>query len=73
MRGIIATIFAYVGFIGSFMVAAYWAYWIWQLEWGVSTRGRALMFLAMVFGAIIVFLVGYFATLYASAAINRDT
>jgi hypothetical protein len=34
---------------------------------------RALFFLAMVFGAIIVFLAGYFASLYASDAIDLDT
>ena len=73
MRGTIATIFAYVGLISSFLVAVYWAYWIWQFDWGASTRGRGLMFLIMTFGAIIVFLVGYFATLYASAAIDGDT
>jgi O-antigen/teichoic acid export membrane protein len=73
MRGTIATIFAYAGLIGSFLLAVYWAYWIWQFDWGVSTRGRALMFLAMAFGAIFVFLAGYFATLYASAAIGGDS
>ena len=72
MRKMIAKIVAYVGLIGSFTVAVLWAYWIWQLEWGVSTRGRALMFMAMVFGTIIVFFVGYFATLYASDAIDQD-
>ena len=73
MRGTIATIFAYAGFIGSFVAAVYWAYWIWQLDWGTAPRVRALMFLAMVFGSIVVFLVGYFASFYASAAIAGDT
>jgi hypothetical protein len=73
MRGTIATILAYVGFICSFFAAVYFAYWIWELDWGVSTRGRALMFLAMVFGTIIVFFVGYFSTVCASAAIGGDT
>ncbi len=73
MRGTIATIFRYAGFIGSIVVAAYWAHWIWQFDWGTSPRGRGLMFMAMIFGSIIVFLVGYFATFYASAAINGDT
>jgi hypothetical protein len=73
MRRTIAGIFAYVGFIASFIAAILWAYWIWQFEWGGSPRGRALMFLAMVFGAIIVFFVGYFSTFYAADAIDRDT
>jgi hypothetical protein len=73
MRSTIATIFAYAGFIGSFVAAVCWAYWIWGFDWGVSPRARALMFMAMVFGSIIVFLVGYFASFYASAAIAGDT
>ena len=73
MRSMIATIFAYAGFISSFVAAVCWAYWIWGLDWGVSSRARALMFMAMVFGSIIVFLVGYFASFYASAAIAGDT
>jgi O-antigen/teichoic acid export membrane protein len=72
MREKIATIVTFAGFIGSFVLAVYWAYWIWQLDWGGSPRTRALMFMAMVFGAIIVFLVGYFATFYASDAIDED-
>ena len=72
MRKMIAKIVAYVGLIGSFAVAGFWAYWIWQLEWGVSTRGRALMFLAMAFGALIVFVVGYFAALWAASTIDRE-
>ena len=73
MRATIATIFAYAGFIGSFVAAVYYAHWIWQLDWGGSPRARALMFMAMVFGSIIVFFVGYFASFYASAAISGDT
>jgi hypothetical protein len=73
MRGTIAVIFAYAGFIGSFLIAIYVAYRIWELDWGVSTRGRALMFMAMVFAPIIVFFVGYFVSLYASDAIGGDT
>jgi hypothetical protein len=72
MRATIATIFLWAGFIASFVVAVCFAYWIWQLDWGVSPRGRGLMFLAMIFGSIIVFFVGYFATFYASAAIAGD-
>ena len=70
MRGILAVIFAYAGRIGSFAAAVYWAYWIWSFDWGGSTRVRALMFLAMVFGAIFVFFVGYFTTVYAADAID---
>ncbi|MEA2948885.1 MAG: hypothetical protein QOI40_4215 [Alphaproteobacteria bacterium] len=72
MRATIARILGYIGFICSFLAAIYWVYWIWQFDWGVSTRGRALMFPAMVFGAIIVFFVGYFSSLYAAVAIDRD-
>jgi biotin transporter BioY len=73
MRGTIGTIFGYAGFICSFLIAVYVAYWIWELDWGVSTRGRALMFMAMVFAPIIVFFAGYFASLYASVAIGGDS
>jgi hypothetical protein len=72
MREKIAMIVMCAGFIGSFVLAAYWAYWIWQFDWGGSPRARALMFMAMVFGAIIVFFAGYFATFYASDAIDED-
>jgi hypothetical protein len=72
MRKMIAKIVAYVGLIGGFLVAGLWAYWIWQLEWGVSIRGRALMFLAMAFGALIVFVVGYFTALWAASTIDRE-
>jgi hypothetical protein len=73
MRGMLAVILAYAGRIGSFVAAFYWAYWIWQFDWGGATRVRALMFLAMVFGAIFVFFVGYFATVYAADAIDSDS
>jgi hypothetical protein len=73
MRSTIAAIFGYAGFVASFLAAVYWVYWIWQFDWSGSTRVRALFFLAMVFGAIIVFLARYFASLYASDAINPDT
>jgi len=73
MREMIAVIFAYAGRIASLVAAVYWAYWIWQFDWGGATRVRALMFLAMVFGAIIVFLVGYFLTIYATDAIDSDS
>jgi ABC-type spermidine/putrescine transport system permease subunit II len=73
VRKWIAGILAYAGFIASFIAAIYWAYWIWELEWGGQTRVRALMFLAMVFGSIIVFFVGYFTTIYATDAIDHDT
>jgi hypothetical protein len=72
MRKMIAKMVAYVGLVGSFSVAVLWAYWIWQLEWGVSTRGRALMFLAMSFGALVVFIVGYFVALWAASSIDRE-
>lgn len=72
MRSTIAVIVAGVGFIGSFVAAVYWVYWIWQFDWGGSTRGRALFFLAMVFGSIIVFFTGYFTTVYASDAVDPD-
>jgi hypothetical protein len=72
MRATIARILGYIGFICSFLAGIYWVYWICQFDWGVSTRGRALMFLVMVFGAIIVFFVGYFSSLYAAVAIDRD-
>jgi biotin transporter BioY len=72
MREKIAMIVTCAGFIGSFVLAAYWAYWIWQFDWTSSTRTRALFFLAMLFGAIIVFFVGYFATFYLSDAIDED-
>ena len=72
MRKIIAKIVAYVGFIGSVGVAGLWGYYIWELDWGVSTRGRAIMFLLMTFGALIVFVVGYFAALYAATVIDRE-
>jgi len=39
MRGTIATIFACGGFIGSFAASVYWAYWIWQLDWGAAIAG----------------------------------
>jgi hypothetical protein len=71
MRGTIAIIVAYAGRIGSFIAAIYWVLWIWQFDWGGAPRVRALMFLAMVFGAIIVFFVGYFATVCAADAIDR--
>jgi hypothetical protein len=73
MRGTIATILLCAGVIGSVAIAGYWAYWIWQFDWGSSPRGRGLWFMAMVFGSIIVFLTGYFASVYASAAIAGDT
>jgi hypothetical protein len=73
MRKFLPEILLYTGLVGSLAAAVFWAYWIWQLDWGVSSRGRALMFLAMVFGSIIVFFAGYFTTLYAAAAINQDT
>jgi hypothetical protein len=73
MRGVIAVIFAYAGRIGSFLAAVYWAYWIWGFDWSGGARVRALMFLAMVFGAIIVFFVGYFATVYAADAVGGDS
>jgi hypothetical protein len=72
MRKMMAKIVAYVGLAGSFSVAGLWGYWIWQLEWGGSTRGRALMFLAMTFGALIIFIVGYFAALWAASSIDRE-
>jgi hypothetical protein len=73
MRSTMAAILGYAGFVGSLIAAVYWVYWIWQFDWGGSARVRALFFLAMVFGAIIVFLTGYFASLYASDAIDPDT
>ena len=72
MRATIATIFLWAGFLGSLVAAACFAHWIWQFDWGVSTRGRGLWFMAMVFGSIITFFVGYFASFYASAAIAGD-
>jgi hypothetical protein len=72
MRGTIAIIFLWAGIVGSVIAAACFAYWIWQFDWGVSTRGRGLMFIAMVFGSIITFFAGYFASFYASAAIAGD-
>jgi ABC-type spermidine/putrescine transport system permease subunit II len=72
VRKSLSVILAYAGFVASFIAAVYWAYWIWELEWGGQTRVRALMFLAMVFGSIIVFFVGYFTSIYASDAIDRD-
>jgi hypothetical protein len=72
MREKLATIVAFAGYIGSFVAAVYWAYWIWQFDWGSSPRARGLMLMAMIFGAIIVFFAGYFATLYASVAIDED-
>ena len=73
MRKVIAKNVAYVGLVGGFTVAGLWAYWIWQLEWGVSMRGRALMFLAMAFGALIVLVVVYFAAIWAASTIDRET
>jgi O-antigen/teichoic acid export membrane protein len=73
MRSTIAAIFGHAGFVVSFLAAVYWVYWIWQFDWSGSTRVRALFFLAMAFGAIIVFLAGNFASLYASDAIGSDS
>jgi hypothetical protein len=73
MREKIAMIFLCAGVIGSFVLAGYWAYWIWQFDWGHSSRGRGLWFMAMIFGSIFVFMAGYFATFLASAAISGDT
>src|ERR1700722_19041415 len=52
MREKIAMIFLCAGVIGSFVLAGYWAYWIWQFDWGHSSRGRGLWFMAMIFGSI---------------------
>jgi hypothetical protein len=73
MRKILPEILLFFGLVGSLTAAVFWVYWIWHLEWGVSTRGRALMFMAMIFGAIVVFFTGYFTTFYAAAAIDQDT
>lgn len=73
MRQNIATIFLCAGVIGSVVLAGYWAYWIWQFDWGHSTRGWGLWLMAMMFGSIFVFFAGYFATFLASAAIAGDT
>ena len=73
MREKIAMIFLGAGLIGTVVLAGYWAYWIWQFDWGHSSRGRGLWFMAMIFGSIFIFLVGYFATFLASSAIGGDT
>ena len=71
MRKNIAKMIAYLGLIGSLMLAGLWAYYIWELDWGASFRGRGLMFLAMAFGALIVFIVGYFGAIWAASTIDR--
>ena len=61
MRGFLSDTLFFLGFIVGFVLAGWWMYFIWGLDWGMSSRGRGLMGMTLGFGAIIAFLIGLFA------------
>ena len=61
MRDFLSDALFFLGYIVGFVLAGWWIYFIWGLDWGTSSRGRGLMGMMLGFGAILAFLLGLFA------------
>ena len=61
MRDFLSDALFFLGYIVGFALAGGWIYFIWGLDWGMSSRGRGLMGMTLGFGAILAFLIGLFA------------
>ena len=73
MRKTIAAVIGYSGFLAGFVTAGYYAYFMWSQDWGpMGTRGHNLMFVLMLFGAIVVYFVTLIAFGFVAVAIDKE-
>ena len=72
MRDFLSDALFFLGYIVGFVLAGWWIYFIWGLDWGLSSRGRGLMGMTLGFGAILAFLIGLFVMMSISMWLFPD-
>jgi hypothetical protein len=60
MRALLSSALFYLAYVVGFAAAIGWGYFIWDLDFGTSVRGRGLWWMTFSVGSVIAFLVGLF-------------